>query len=417
MSSENEPKNIRVACKGATALPLSAFKDFQGNLKSLSQNDYTRLRKQIEDLGFSEPISVWQAPEGETFILNGHQRLHTVQKMVEDGFTCPALPVSIIDAGSRLEAKKKLLAFTSQYGQMERQGLYEYVMESEILPQDLLLDYRFPEIDLNSFLQEFFVEIQPEPGCGEDEIPEKVETICKPGDLWQLGDHRLLCGDSTNIQHVEMLMAGEKADCLFTDPPYNIDFVPQRGTHEAIANDNLSPENFASFLRGAMACARIATKDPSYGFIWSGWSTLDQFAPILREFFTIKALPIWVKNNFGIGYYSRPKYEPFFLCLRGEPKRPDVAPADVWNYAKVYETIHSCEKPVGLIENILAAYTDRVIVLDLFLGSGSTLIACEKTGRKCYGIEIDPHYCDVIIARWEKFSKKQAVKETNNGCA
>ncbi len=280
-----------------------------------------------------------------------------------------------------------------------------------------LLDLQAAEFDLELLgfgEDELAALLNPEvaPGDGNtdpDDVPANVDTRCKPGDLWQLGAHRMLCGDSTNAQHVERLMAGELADCMFTDPPYNIGFVPQRGTHDAIENDDLTPEHFAAFLAGAMACARIATKETSYAFIWSGWSTLDQFAPVLRGFYTIKALPVWVKNNFGIGYYSRPKYEPFFLCLRGEPQRPDPAPADMWEHAKVHDTVHSCEKPVGLIENILGAYVGRGLVLDLFLGSGSTLIACEKTGRRCFGMEIDAKYCDVVLKRWEDFSGKVAV--------
>lgn len=251
----------------------------------------------------------------------------------------------------------------------------------------------------------------PEGLTDPDAIPENVKTRCKPGDLWQLGGHRLLCGDSTNVQHVERLMGGIKAGCLFTDPPYNIAFKPQRGTHGTIANEDMTPKAFRNFLRASVACALVATKEISYAFVWSGWSTLDQFAPVLREAYTIKAMPVWVKNNFGIGYYSRPKYEPFFLCLRGEPRKPEVAPADVWEYAKVHDTVHSCEKPVGLIEAILNPYVGRDVVLDLFLGSGSTLIACEKTGRRCFGMEIDPKYCDVIITRWQQFTGKKAVLE------
>jgi DNA modification methylase len=285
---------------------------------------------------------------------------------------------------------------------------------SETLKSLQEMDFDLGEIGFDpDDLGKMIAEEAPTEGLTDaDAVPENVETRCKPGDLWILGEHRLLCGDSTNVQHVERLMGGEKADCLFTDPPYNIGFVPPRGTHGAIANDDMSPEAFGEFLRAAMACAHVVTKEDSYAFVWSGWSTLDQFAPVLRGFYTIKALPIWVKNNFGIGYYSRPKYEPYFLCLRGEPPRPEVAPADVWEHAKVHDTVHSCEKPVGLIEAILGAYVGRASVLDLFLGSGSTLIACEKTGRRCFGMEIDPAYCDVILARWEAFTGKQACLET-----
>ncbi len=117
---------------------------------------------------------------------------------------------------------------------------------------------------------------------------------------------------------------------------------------------------------------------------------------------------IWVKNNFGIGYYSRPKHEPFYLCLKGKPVYPSKAPADVWDFAKVQKTIHSCEKPVGLIQDILDTYHKNSFVLDLFGGSGSTMISCEKSARTNFTMELDPKYCDVIVKRWEDFTGQKA---------
>ena len=200
---------------------------------------------------------------------------------------------------------------------------------------------------------------------------------------------------------------------VFTDPPYNIDFKPQRGTHDKILNDDMSDDDFSLFLDGVFNCCFNSLKPDTYVFVWCGWSTVGDFKNSLNNFFDIKALHIWVKNNFGIGYYSRPKYEPFFLCLKGKPIKPAKAPADVWEFAKVHKTIHSCEKPVGLIIEILNTYDKNGSVLDLFLGCGSTLIAAEKTKRKCYGMELDPKYCDVIIKRWEDFTGKKAHLKEN----
>jgi len=244
----------------------------------------------------------------------------------------------------------------------------------------------------------------------DDEIPEVKESKVKRGDIWQLGEHRVMCGDSTSSDDVAKLMNGEKADMVFTDPPYNIDFKPQRGTHEKILNDSMSDNDFSIFLDEVFNCSKNNLKDDTYLFVWCGWSTTGDFKKSLIKLFDVKALHIWVKNNFGIGYYSRPKYEPFFLCLNGKPVKPKVAPADVWEYAKVHKTIHSCEKPVGLIIQILDTYFLKGLVIDLFLGSGSTLIAAEKTNRKCYGMELDEKYCDVIIERWEQFTGQKAIK-------
>jgi hypothetical protein len=124
-------------------------------------------------------------------------------------------------------------------------------------------------------------------------------------------------------------------------------------------------------------------------------------------------MPIWVKNNFGIGYYTRPKYEPFFLCLNGDPKKPKSAPADVFEFNKVSKTIHSCEKPVDMIESICSIFNDDGSIYEPFGGSGSTLIACEKLNRSSYLMELDPKYCDVIINRWQDYTGKKATLEVD----
>ncbi len=382
-------------------LPLADLLPYARNSRTHDDAQIGQIAASIREFGFTNPVLISTGND----IIAGHGRTMAAAKL---GMT----EVPCIRLGHLSDTQRRAYVIADNRLAMNA-GWDTKMLEVEL--QELQAEAF--ELALLGFEQkelEALLNPEQEPGEGltdPDAVPENVETRCKPGDLWTLGKHRLLCGDSTNVQHVERLMGGEKADCVFTDPPYNIGFVPPRGTHGAIANDDMSPEKFGDFLRAAMTCARIATKDPGYSFVWSGWSTLDQFAPVLREFYTIKALPVWVKNNFGIGYYSRPKYEPFFLCLRGEPQRPAVAPADVWEHAKVYDTLHSCEKPVGLIEDILGAYVGRCSVLDLFLGSGSTLIACEKTGRRCFGMELDPHYCSVILARWEAFTGQQAKLE------
>jgi len=245
-----------------------------------------------------------------------------------------------------------------------------------------------------------------------DDVPEAPEEpITKPGDVWLLGNHRVMCGDSTSLIEVERLMAGDKADVLFTDPPYGINFKPQRGTHDIILNDNLEGAKFDNFLDEVFSSALLVMKPDTYAFVWTGWPNIGAFERSLKKFFKIQALHIWVKNNFGIGYYSRPKHEPFYLCLNGKPVYPSTAPADVWEYARVHKTIHSCEKPVGLIENILNIYHKNSVVMDLFGGSGSTLIACEKTNRHARLMELDPKYCDVIVKRWEQFTGNKAMLE------
>ena len=250
----------------------------------------------------------------------------------------------------------------------------------------------------------------------EDDIPEiEQKIISRAGDIWILGKHKLMCGDSAKISNVEQLMDGKKADIFFTDPPYGIDFKPQRDTtHDKILNDNLSRLEFEDFLNSVFHAASFALKPNAYAFIWTGWPKLGSFEKCVSNTFEIKAFHIWVKNHYGIGYYSRPKHEPFYLALKGKPQKPAVAPDDVWEAKKVYKPSHSCEKPVCLVASILDSYDKKGTILDLFAGSGSTLIACEQTDRKCYTMELDPKYSDLIIRRWQNFTGQKAMNKTRN---
>jgi len=160
---------IRITCRGAIAVPYQQLVHFQGNLKDLSETAYQKLKATILKLGFSEPISVWEN-DGAYYVLNGHQRLRCIKTMVEtEGYVCPDLPVSIVEAVDIHEAKLKVLSLTSQYGDLTNQGLYEFMSQAEI-GMDELTDYDFPEIDLPSFDKEYFAEVG-----GEDENGNKPE--------------------------------------------------------------------------------------------------------------------------------------------------------------------------------------------------------------------------------------------------
>lgn len=230
------------------------------------------------------------------------------------------------------------------------------------------------------------------PGCDEDEVPEVSEPKTKPGDLYELGNHRLLCGDSTNVQHVERLMGGEKADAVITDPPYGIGFKYQSHDDseekwfDLINNVMGILKTISPFI--VMPCCRIKSLDWWYANHKPDW------------------IMCWYKGSPGhrsmIGFND---WEPHLVW--GKPKNQMH---DYWQTKCGFEIEgHPCPKPVEYSEWLVErAINARDIVLEPFCGSGSTLIACEKTKRRCFGMEIDPHYCDVIIARWEKYSGKKA---------
>ncbi len=371
---------------------------YASNSRTHSDAQVAQIAASIKEFGWTNPILV----SGDNSIIAGHGRLMAARKLDME-----EVPVIVLDHLSKAQQRALVIADNQL---ALNAGWDMNMLKAEI--EDLNLE-NF-NLELLGFDDDFLdglLETAPSGGNTDEdavpEVPETPKTVL--GDVWVLGNHRLMCGDSTSIDAVEKLMDGAKADVLFTDPPYGIDFKPQRGTHDKILNDNLGGQEFNEFLDGVFGAAYAVMKPDTYAFVWTGWSKIGAFEHSLQKFFKIQAMHIWVKNNFGIGYYSRPKHEPFYLCLNGKPIYPSTVPADVWEFAKVHNTIHSCEKPVGLIENILDAYHKNSTVLDLFGGSGSTLIACEKTSRSNRSMELDPKYCDVIIKRWQDFSGKVAI--------
>jgi DNA modification methylase len=257
----------------------------------------------------------------------------------------------------------------------------------------------FDDADLSQWIK------APEivPGCDEDEVPEHVEPKTKPGDLYQLGKHRLLCGDSTNVQHVERLMGGEKADMVFTDPPYgmNLDTDYSRmpstkasgnKTYRPIIGDDVDFD--PGVLLGYFAdCEEMIL----FG--------ADYYAKHLQQ----GSWYVWdkrVTENFDAMIGSS-----FELAWSKKRHKREIARFNNTLFsgeAEARNKVHPTQKPTKLIE----WFFDRIqghLVVDPFLGSGSTLIACEKTNRRCFGMEIDPHYVDIIVARWEKFTGQKAT--------
>ena len=262
--------------------------------------------------------------------------------------------------------------------------------------------------------------LEPEEGNTDpDDVPEAPEEpVTKPGDLWILGNHRLLCGDSTNPQHVERLMDGGTANLWLTDPPYNIAYEGGSKKRKAIENDSMVSDDFRQFLRSAYSVADMHLCLGAAFYIWHADSEGYNFRGAALDIgWNVRQTLIWNKNNSAFGRSDfHWKHEP---CLYGWKE----GAAHSWYNDRKQTTVldfdrpsrseqHPTMKPVALIEYCLGNNTQQnAIVLDSFGGSGTTLIACERQHRHARLMELDPAYCDVIVKRWEDFTGKKATLE------
>jgi len=255
----------------------------------------------------------------------------------------------------------------------------------------------------------------------EDEVPEPpADPITKPGDLWILGNHRLLCGDSTNIQHVERLMDGQKADMVFTDPPYGVAY---EGGHndkkrQQIQNDALEGKDLTSLFHGALTAAITVTAEHAPFYVWfASGKSVETFAAFAELPLKLRAVIQWYKVRSGLGAFMSqyiPNCKPCIYAFKAGCSPQWYGPTDektVWELQKESRNeFHPTQKPVELPERAINNSSKKgQLVLDLFGGSGSTLIACERQHRHARLMELDPAYCDVIVKRWETLTGKKAV--------
>ena len=391
--------------------PVERLIPYARNARTHSDDQVAQIAASIMQFGFTNPILVDSA-DG---IVAGHGRLLAARQL-----GLQQVPVIVLGHLSEIERRAYVLA--------DNKIALNAGWNDEMLRLELeqLKDADF-DLDLVGFSEEEFeallVVTEPavEGKTDEDAVPEvQVEVVTQPGDVWIMGDHRLLCGDSTQIDAVEKVLAGGLADMTFTDPPFNVNYGATmkdklRGKKRTILNDNLG-EAFGGFLRDA--CANILTVTKGAIYICMSSSELHT----LYRAFTESGghwstFVIWAKNTFTMGRadYQR-QYEPMLYGWREGSDHYWCGArdqGDVWFVKKpVVNDLHPTMKPVELVERAIRnSSKSRDTVLDPFGGSGTTLIACEKSGRQARLIELDPKYCDVIVRRWQEFTGRLAVNE------
>lgn len=234
------------------------------------------------------------------------------------------------------------------------------------------------------------------------EMPDEIVTDIVLGDLFEIGPHRLLCGDSTDSEAVGRLMNGEKADMVFTDPPYNVAFNGRSGKFDIIKNDDLPDSEFERLINEFASIVVILNPDCYY--VWCNW----KFYGILQSKLEFKACIVWAKNVFGLGSGYRHQHE--FCLFNGKVDENINDESDLWEVKKDTNYQHPTQKPVALAARALSNHKKTKVVVDLFSGSGSTMVAAHQLNRKCYGMELDPKYCQVIIDRMLKLDPNIEIK-------
>lgn len=350
--------------------------------------------------------------------------------MVAEGYDIPEIPVNLVQADSFEQAKKIVLSLTSQFGKMTDYGLKAFLSDAN-LNFDVLDDLRFPEIDIDEFIKDMHgSDPVAEGNTDDDDIPNEAPQRVKYGHIWQLERHRLICGDSTDLDTVSALMGGDQADMVFTDPPYGVSYVDKNKflnsidggegnrIEKPIENDHKSASDIYSLWCEVFKIIHDFSKDTCSYYICSpqGGEQMLMMQAIEFSSFSLKHTLIWVKNNHALGRCDyNYKHEPILYGWKKKGTHKfygnGQCKTSVWPFDKPMKNdLHPTMKPVELVvEAILNSSKDDDIVIDPFLGSGTSLIACEKTNRKCYGIEIDPRYCDIILQRWEAFTGKKAM--------
>jgi DNA modification methylase len=415
-----------MAVQNLEYIDVVALRPWSRNARTHSRKQVKQIADSIRRFGFTNPVLV----DDNNVILAGHGRVLAAQLLEMRDVPCVRL--------SAMTAAEKRAYVIADNKLALNAGWDEEILAEELkalLALDVDFDigitgFSIPEVDglITGLVPE-------EPGDPDDDQPgEDGPPRCRPGDIWALGPHRLVCGSALNPVVVSALMGGERAQMVFTDPPYNVPIDGHVGglgkiKHRefAMAAGEMSKAEFIHFLRTAFENLAAHSVDGAIHYVCMDWRHMAEVLAAGDESYTeLKNLIVWVKDNGGMGAFYRSRHELIFAFKNGtaahhnnfELGQHGRYRTNVWQYRGVNTlrtgrmdelALHPTVKPVQMIADAIKDVSARGgIVLDLFGGSGSTLIAAHKTGRRAYLCELDPVYCDRIIRRWEAFAKDEA---------
>ena len=379
---------------------IEELHNWEHNPRSITKQGIERLIKQIKKLGIYKPLLITE----DGTVLGGNMRLKALQKMGEK-----EVWVSVVDAPTEEKKIEYALSDNDRVGKYEGDQLADLIGNfPQVEWNDYAVDIKEPQ--LVSDIMDQYSEVV------EDEVPEvPKEAESKLGEVYELGRHRLMCGDATKIEDVQKLMSGQRADCIVTDPPDNTGMQEKKDASGStrlshMFNDSFTKEEYQNLISSSFANMVTITKGEAVFYVFIDWRNMPVIKQELEKLMSVKNILVWDKVVHGLGSDYKFTYEMIVVGKKGEPKIENRIGTDYQDIWRVQRKIGRNEdrataKPLDLIKKpILHASKQDDIILDLFGGSGSTLIACEQTNRVCYMAEIDPLYIDVIRKRYWKFT-------------
>jgi DNA modification methylase len=401
---------------------------YKGNARTHSRKQVRQVAESIRRFGFTNPILV----DADNGIIAGHCRVEAAKWLgLSEVPTLPLAYMSATEKRAYVLADNKLAqaaGWDREILAIELQALIDLDFEVE------LTGFEVPELDI---ILDDANEAKGKTSGPEDEVsePSLGPTVSKPGDLWLLGQHRLFCGNSLDEASYERLLEGEKAEFVFTDPPYNVPINGHvcglgriRHREFAMASGEMSKQEFTEFLTTAFRRLVANTTEGSIHDICMDWRHIGEMMAAGNEVFTeLKNVCVWAKTNAGMGSFYRSQHELVFVWKSGtaphvnnfELGQHGRSRTNVWRYDGITTmragrleelALHPTVKPVALVADAIKDCSRRNgVILDPFLGSGTTVVAAERTARRARGIEIDPAYVDVAIKRWQTYTGKFAM--------
>jgi DNA modification methylase len=409
-------------------LAIGSLKPWARNARTHSKKQIRQIAESIQMFGFTNPVMI----DNANSILAGHGRVEAARLIGMDQVPCVRLELMNESQKRAYVLADNKLALNAGWDEDLLADELSALMGLDDAFDISITGFTIAEID--SLIEAKATE---EPGDPDDDVlpdDDKVATRCRPGDIWQLGQHRLICGSALDPAVISDLMAGEKAQMVFTDPPYNVPIDGHVGNsgkikHRefAMASGEMSKDQFIAFLKQAFRNMADHSTDGSIHFICMDWRHMGEMLAAAEGVYSeFKNLITWVKDNGGMGTFYRSRHELIFAFKNGTAPHINTFElgqhgryrTNVWQYKGVNTlrkgrmeelNLHPTVKPVQMIADAIKDVSGRGgIVLDLFGGSGSTLIAAHKTGRRAYLSELDSVYCDRILARYEAYAKDEA---------